>query len=122
MMYPQLVLLRQFLREDGAIFVSIDDNEVAALRLLMDKVFGSQNFVATVLWQKKYAVANDHKTIAPMHDYVLVYQRSPRWRWNLPPRGDEKDQQYKHEDEKGAFRNSEYTCSNTAEQHHQSRL
>jgi adenine-specific DNA-methyltransferase len=116
MMYPRLVLLRQFLREDGAIFVSIDDNEVAMLRLLMDEVFGSQNFVATVIWQKKYAVANDHKTIAPMHDYVLVYQRSPRWQRKLMPRGEEKDQQYKYEDERGTFRNSDYTCSKTAEE------
>lgn len=51
MMYPRMVLLKQFLREDGAIFVSIDDNEVATLRLLMDEIFGSRNFVATVLWQ-----------------------------------------------------------------------
>ncbi|MDP2832288.1 MAG: site-specific DNA-methyltransferase [Pseudomonadota bacterium] len=116
MMTPRLVLLRQFLREDGAIFVSIDDNEVATLRLLMDEVFGSQNFVATVLWQKKYAVANDHKTIAPMHDYVLVYQRSPRWQRNLLPRGEEKDQLYRYEDEQGRFRPDNYTCSKTAEE------
>ncbi len=104
MMYPRLVLLKQFLREDGAIFVSIDDNEVATLRLLMDEVFGAGNFVATVLWQKKYAVANDHKTIAPMHDFLLVYQRAPSWQRNLLPRGNDKDGQYKFEDEKGAFR------------------
>jgi site-specific DNA-methyltransferase (adenine-specific)/adenine-specific DNA-methyltransferase len=116
MMYPRLVLLRQFLREDGAIFVSIDDNEVATLRLLMDEIFGAKNFIATVLWQKKYAVANDHKTIAPMHDFVLAYQRSPLWKRNLLPRGDEKDGQYKYEDEKGVFRNSDYTCSKTAEE------
>ena len=58
MMYPRLVLLKQFLREDGAIFVSIDDNEVATLRLLMDDIFEARNFVGTVIWQKKYAVAN----------------------------------------------------------------
>ncbi|MDS4028196.1 MAG: site-specific DNA-methyltransferase [Candidatus Contendobacter sp.] len=116
MMYPRLVLLRQFLREDGAIFVSIDDNEVATLRLLMDEVFGAGNFVATVLWQKKYAVANDHKTIAPMHDFLLVYQRSPSWQRNLLPRGNDKDSQYKFEDEKGVFRFSDYTCNKTAEE------
>ena len=116
MMYPRMLLLKQFLREDGAIFVSIDDNELATLRLLMDEVFGIQNFVATVLWQKKYAVANDHKTIAPMHDFVLVYQRSPKWRRNLLPRGNEKDTQYKFEDKKGVFRNSDYTCNKTAEE------
>lgn len=116
MMYPRLMLLRQFLREDGAIFVSIDDNEVATLRLLMDEIFGSQNFVATVMWQKKYAVANDHKTIAPMHDFILVYQRSSAWQRNLLPRGGDKDGQYKFEDGKGVFRNSDYTCNKTAEE------
>lgn len=116
MMYPRLVLLRQFLREDGAIFVSIDDNEVASLRLLMDEIFGAGNFVASVIWQKKYAVANDHKTIAPMHDYVLVYQRSAQWRRNLLPRGNEKDELYRYEDHKGRFRPDNYTCSKTAEE------
>ena len=115
MMYPRLVLLKQFLRDDGVIFVSIDDNEVAMLRLLMDEIFGAGNFVSNVIWQKKYAVANDHKTIAPMHDFVLVYQRSPNWRRNLLPRGEEKDSQYKYEDEKGWFRSSDYTCAKTAE-------
>ncbi|MFZ1573641.1 MAG: site-specific DNA-methyltransferase [Chromatiaceae bacterium] len=116
MMYPRMLLLKQFLREDGAIFVSIDDNEMATLRLLMDEVFGVQNFVATVLWQKKYAVANDHKTIAPMHDFVLVYQRSPQWRRNLLPRGDEKDKLYRYEDERGKYRPDNYTCNKTVEE------
>ncbi len=116
MMYPRLVMLRQFLREDGSIFVSIDDNEVATLRLLMDEIFGAGNFVATVIWQKKYAVANDHKTIAPMHDFLLVYQRSPQWKRNLLPRGDSKDGLYKFEDEKGLFRPDNYTCSKSVEE------
>lgn len=116
MMYPRLVLLKQFLREDGAIFVSIDDNEVATLRLLMDEIFEARNFVGTVIWQKKYAVANDHKTIAPMHDFVLVYQRSPGWRRNLLPRGEEKDSQYRYEDAEGIFRPDNYTCAKTAEE------
>lgn len=116
MMYPRLALLKQFLREDGAIFVSIDDNEVAALRLLMDEIFGVQNFVATVIWQKKYAVANDHKTIAPMHDYILVYQRSIKWNRNLLLRSREKDALYRYEDEGGRFRPDNYTCNKTADE------
>ena len=116
MMYPRLVLLKQFLRDDGAIFVSIDDNEVATLRLLMDEIFEVRNFVGTVIWQKKYAVANDHKTIAPMHDFVLVYQRSPSWQRNLLPRGEEKDRQYRFEDAQGIFRPDNYTCNKTAEE------
>ena len=84
--------------------------------MLLDEVFGAGNFVATILWQKKYAVANDHKTIAPMHDFVLVYQRSPSWKRNLLPRGKEKDNQYKYEDELGVFRPDNYTCAKTAEE------
>lgn len=68
MMWPRLVLLRELLAEDGSIWVTIDDNEAHYLKVMMDEVFGRRNFVADVLWQKKYAVANDHKTIAPMHD------------------------------------------------------
>ena len=52
MMYPRLVLLKQFLREDGAIFVSIDDNEAGNLRLLMDEVFGARNFITALIWRK----------------------------------------------------------------------
>lgn len=116
MMYPRLVLLKQFLAEDGAIFVSIDDNEVASLRLLMDEIFGGQNFVANVVWQKKYSVANDHKTIAPMHDFVVVYQSSSQWRRNLLPRGKDKDKQYRYEDEMGVFRPDNYTCNKSVEE------
>lgn len=72
MMYPRLVLLRQFLREDGAIFVSIDDNEVAALRLLMDEIFGAGNFVAAAVWQKRYSREN-REAIGDAHEYLLIY-------------------------------------------------
>ncbi len=116
MMLPRLQLLREFLREDGSIWVTIDDNEGHYLKVLMDEVFGRGNFVANVIWQKKYAVANDHKTIAPMHDHVLVYRRSASWQRNLLARTAEKDRQYKYEDDKGVFRSSDYTCAKTAEE------
>ena len=77
MMYPRLVLLKQFLREDGAIFVSIDDNEVATLRLLMDEIFGAANFVATFIWEKRTTREN-RRVFSFSHDYVLCYaQRLP---------------------------------------------
>ncbi|MBU4424034.1 MAG: site-specific DNA-methyltransferase [Gammaproteobacteria bacterium] len=116
MMLPRLQLLRDLLSDDGSIWVTIDDNEGHYLKVLMDEVFGRGNFVANVLWQKKYAVANDHKTIAPMHDHVLVYRKTSAWQRNLLPRTDEKDRQYKNEDEKGIFRVSDYTCPKTAEE------
>ncbi len=116
MMYPRLSLLREFLSEDGSIFVFLDDNEIHALRYLMNEIFGAQNFVATVIWQKKYAVSNDHKTIAPMHDYVAVYQKADKFRRNLLPRTEENDKQYKFSDDKGVFRVSDYTCNKTADE------
>ena len=74
MMYPRLVLLRQFLREDGAIFISIDDNEVATLRLLMDEIFGASNFAATFIWEKRTTREN-RRVFSFSHDYVLCYAR-----------------------------------------------
>ncbi|WP_101101433.1 site-specific DNA-methyltransferase [Macromonas bipunctata] len=74
MMYPRLVLLKQFLREDGAIFISIDDNEVATLRLLMDEIFGASNFAATFIWEKRTTREN-RRVFSFSHDYVLCYAR-----------------------------------------------
>jgi site-specific DNA-methyltransferase (adenine-specific)/adenine-specific DNA-methyltransferase len=74
MMHPRLTLLRQFLREDGAIFVSIDDNEVATLRLLMDEIFGTDNFAASFIWEKRTTREN-RRVFSFSHDYVLCYAR-----------------------------------------------
>jgi adenine-specific DNA-methyltransferase len=115
-MYQRLVLAKDLLRQDGVIFVSIDDNELASLRLLMDRVFGSNNFVATCIWQKRYSASNDHKSIAPMHEYVIVYSAFGDWQTNRLPRGAEKDKQYRLEDEQGIFRSSDYTCNKSAEE------
>lgn len=116
MIHPRLVLLRELLAEDGSIWVTIDDNEGHYLKVLMDEVFGRTNFVANIIWQKKYAVANDHKTIAPMHDNLLVYRRSSKWQRKLLPRDASKDVLYKFKDGRGIFRPDNYTCSKTAEE------
>ena len=76
MMYPRLVLLKQFLREDGAIFVSIDDNEVATLRLLMDEIFGVGNFIAQFEWQKAYSPRMDAKLVSWDTDHIVAYGKS----------------------------------------------
>jgi site-specific DNA-methyltransferase (adenine-specific)/adenine-specific DNA-methyltransferase len=74
MMYPRLALLREFLSEDGSIFVCLDDNEIHALRYLMDDVFGAQNFVTTVIWEKRTTREN-RRVFSFNHDYVLCYAR-----------------------------------------------
>ncbi|RKX45137.1 MAG: site-specific DNA-methyltransferase [Verrucomicrobia bacterium] len=99
MMYPRLVLLKQFLREDGAIFVSIDDNEVASLRLLMDEIFGARNFVTNIAWQKIYTVKNSAKHFSEMHDHIVCYASSKNaWERNLIPRSDEAISNYTNQD------------------------
>lgn len=79
MMYTRLYLARNLLSPDGAIFVSINDVEVANLRLVMDEIFGSENFVSQIVWQR--SKRGDAKTIANIHEYILVYTRS--WEDNL---------------------------------------
>lgn len=75
MMMPRLFLAKSLLREDGVIFVSIDDNEVHNLRLLMNEIFGEENFVAQMVWERAYAPKNDAKYISNSHDYVLMYAK-----------------------------------------------
>ncbi|MDO8886162.1 site-specific DNA-methyltransferase [Candidatus Oleimmundimicrobium sp.] len=95
MMYPRLFLARNLLRDDGVIFVSIDDNEVHNLRLLLNEVFGEENFVATIIWQKKYSPSNDAKWLSDNHDYILLYAKSKEiWRPQLLPRTEEANSRY----------------------------
>ena len=76
MMYPRLYLARNLLRDDGFMFISIDDHEVANLRTLCNEVLGEDNFIANVVWQKKYTRSNDAKYFSDNHDHILVYSRT----------------------------------------------
>ncbi|PKM40917.1 MAG: site-specific DNA-methyltransferase [Firmicutes bacterium HGW-Firmicutes-9] len=79
MMYPRLQLLKWFLTEDGAIFISIDDNELYNLKLICDEIFGSSSFIANIIWQKTYSPRNDAKGIPYETDSVLVYSKTATW-------------------------------------------
>lgn len=100
-MYPRLLLAKDLLRDDGVIFISIDDNEQAQLKLLCDEVFGQENFVANIIWHKRYAASNDSIGIPSMHDYVLVYQKSQEFNRLLLPRTDKQDSLYKFDSNDG---------------------
>jgi adenine-specific DNA-methyltransferase len=76
MMYPRLKLARNLLREDGVIFISIDDNEAQGLRSICDEVFGSSNFIASIIWQKKYSTKSDSLHFSESHDYIVTYSRN----------------------------------------------
>ncbi len=96
MMYPRLKLARNLLRDDGVVFVTIDDHEVHNLRHMMDELYGEENFVATIAWQKVFAKKNK-ALISGSHDHILVYTREiGLWSRNLLPR---------NEDQLSAFRN-----------------
>ncbi|MGQ0553377.1 MAG: site-specific DNA-methyltransferase [Planctomycetota bacterium] len=99
MMWPRLQLLKELLRDDGAIFISIDDNEVHHLRALMDEIFGEQNFVATIIWEKVYSPKSSAQHFSENHDYVVVYARKKDlWKRRLLPRTAEQNDRYSNPD------------------------
>src|SRR5438309_2319046 len=96
MMYPRLQLLKELLRDDGAIFVSIDDNESSHLRMLMNEVFGPENFIATVIWHKMDSPKNTAAYFSEDHDYILVYaKKSADWAPNRLERTEHMKARYK---------------------------
>ena len=99
MMYPRLALLRDFLRKDGAIFISIDDNEVHNLRLVANEVFGARNFVCTFVWEKKHTRANDARFVSDNHDFILLYAKSiDTLKLNRLPRTEQANKRYSNPD------------------------
>ncbi len=99
MMYPRLAILHKLLAEDGVIFVSIDENEVQHLRKILDEIFGTNNFISTVIWQKVYSPKNSAKHFSEDHDFILVFAKSKeKWMPNLLSRSDKQDKAYKNPD------------------------
>lgn len=99
LMRDRLVLLRELMSEEAAIWISLDDNESHYLRVLCDEIFGRKNFVSNVIWQKKFSPANDAKYIDANHDHILVYAKSiSALSLNLLPRTAEMDGRYKNDD------------------------
>lgn len=104
MIYSRLMVARSLLSEDGVIFISIDDNEVANLRNIGDSIFGSRNFVSNMIWQKKFSRSNDATYFSTMHDHILCYCKNTilmndaGWEIGLLPRGNELPSGYSNPD------------------------
>lgn len=98
MMYPRLQLLRKLLAPTGAIFISIDDTELANLRLVCDEIFSPSCFVADISWQRNYSTRNDSKGIPAEVEHMLVYSKAPDWQPRKLPRTAEMDSKYKNPD------------------------
>jgi adenine-specific DNA-methyltransferase len=107
MMKERLILLHRLLRTDGTIWISIDDDECHYLKVLCDEIFGRKNFIANVIWEKKYSPQNDAKWLSDSHDHILVYAKNADIKsWNknakkglnLLPRTEEMNARYKNPD------------------------
>ena len=99
MMYSRLKLARNLLSDDGTIFISIDDGEVGNLRKIADQIFGESNFIANIIWQKKYTRANDAKWFSDNHDHILCYGKNKfGMTLNMLPRNNEQLAAYSNPD------------------------
>lgn len=98
-MEKRLKLAKSLLRDTGAIFISIDDHEQAPLKMLCDEVFGEVNFIANIVWQKKYTQSNDARFFSSTHDFVLCYAKDvEKFKIRLIPRTAKQDERYKNPD------------------------
>jgi len=116
MMRDRLELIRTLLAEDGSLWITIDDNEAHYLKVLCDEVFGRRNFVANVVWQKKYSKQNDAKWLSVSHDHVLLYAKhKDNWKPNAIERTEDQLKGYsnKDSDPRGLWQSVVYTCAKT---------
>jgi len=114
MMYPRLRLAANLLRDDGVIFISIDGSEIANLRKLCDEIFGEENFVEMLVWQKRTSPANDAKWYSSDHEYVVIYaKQKDNWFPERSERTAEQDKYYKNpdNDSRGDWNSATYTCN-----------
>jgi len=118
MMLPRLQLLRELLREDGSIWVTIDDNEGHYLKVLLDEVFGRGNFLCGIAWEKRYSPAPDTKEFGYVHDQLLVYRKTQSFRRNLLPQTEDQAGRYKNpdKDNRGPWKAMDYTCRFNADE------
>jgi len=119
LMRDRLEILRGLLRDDGSIWITIDDNEAHYLKVLCDEVFGRFNFVANVVWQKKFSPQANAIWLSDSHDHLLVYARNKTaWRPNLLPRTDSADSRYLNPDNdpRGPWTSGDFTISLTGGQ------
>lgn len=112
MMYSRLRLVGNLLKEDAVIFISIDDCEVGNLRKMCDEIFGESNFVANIIWEKKFAPQNDAKWFSDNHDHILVYAKDKEsWRPFKLPRTEETNSRFSNPDNdpRGVWASSDMT-------------
>ena len=119
MMWPRLRLLHELLSETGSLWMTLDDNEIHRARMMMDEIFGEQNFIACCIWQKRFSPSNDEKFISVTHDYILVYVKDKNlWECGLIPRSEEQTSLYKNPDgdSRGDWASDNYVSNKSKEE------
>ncbi|CAN5179133.1 site-specific DNA-methyltransferase [soil metagenome] len=118
MMYPRLYLARNLLRQDGVIFVSIDDNEVHNLKMIMNEIFGEENFIADIIWEKRYTRNNDAKLSASLVEHILHYRKSDALKELREGRTEKANSIYNNidNDTRGAWTSVSYVSQRTKSQ------
>lgn len=118
MMYPRLKLARNLMTDDGVIFISIDDNEQANLKKLCDEIFGEENFVANIIWRKKYGIQNDAKYFSVSHENLICYSKiKTLFKPNLINRSEVQDNRYKNidNDPRGVWKSADLSVGRVTE-------
>ncbi len=119
MMYPRLFLAKNLLTDDGVIFVHIDDNEVHNLRLLMNEIFGEENFISELVWKKRVSPANDSQWFSSDHEYILVFAKyKEKWSPYRLARNEKQNSYYTNpdNDKRGAWNSAAYTCNKSKDE------
>lgn len=114
MMQDRIELIRDLLAKDGSLWISIDDDEGHYLKVMCDEIFGRSNFVANVIWEKKFSPSNDAKWLSDNHDHIIVYAKDKSiWRPNLLPRSLKQVKNFKNPDNdpRGVWSSGDYTCA-----------
>jgi adenine-specific DNA-methyltransferase len=118
MMYPRLKLARNLMTNDGVIFISIDDNEVHNLRKICDEIFGENNFLSNIIWEKRFTRSNNSKTFATLTEHVLCFRKSDALSEIKEPRNEKADSTYSNQDNdsRGVWTSVSYVNPATKEQ------
>jgi len=119
LMRDRLEIIRRLLADDGSLWMTIDDHEAHYLKVMCDEMFGRGNFVANVVWQKKFSPQANSEWLSNSHDHVLVYAKNKSvWRPHLLPRTEESDARYSNPDHdaRGAWTSGDFTISLTGGQ------
>ncbi|MBE9047800.1 site-specific DNA-methyltransferase, partial [Pleurocapsales cyanobacterium LEGE 10410] len=120
MMYPRLFLAKNLLKDNGVIFISIDDHEMANLKKVCDEIFGEENFISTIIWQRAFSPKNDAKFLSDSHDYILMYSKdSSKFEAGRLERTEDQDSRYKNidNDPRGAWASGDLTVKTYSEKY-----